>query len=100
MRRHNQPVTEGSVLVWTVLFIAILSMLATEVLRVVSGRYQVGLQTAAWQESLIAAESGIDLAVVELRKSLYPPPNHAWEGWNDVPGNGVTSHGLTTIPSS
>jgi hypothetical protein len=90
----------GGVLLWTVLVIAILSLMATEVLRVVSGRFQVATQTAAWQEALIGAESGVDLAVVELRKSLYPAPNHAWEGWTDVPGDGVVSHGLTTIPNA
>jgi hypothetical protein len=58
------------------------------------------MQAAAWQESLVAAESGVDLAVVELRKSLYPAPNHAWEGWADTPGDGVVSHGLTTIPNA
>jgi hypothetical protein len=60
----------------------------------------VATQTAAWQESLIAAESGVDLAIVELRKSLYPAPNHSWDGWNNAPGNGVVSHGLTTIPNA
>lgn len=78
----------------------ILSLLATELLHAVSGRFQLGVQTATWQEALIAAESGIDLAVMELRKSLYPQPNHAWEGWSDVPGSGVNSHGLTTIPNA
>ena len=100
MRRLHHSQQQGSVLLWTVLVIAILSLFAMEVLRAVSGRFQVGLQTAAWQEALVAAESGVDLAVVELRKSLYPAPNHAWEGWNNVPGNGVLSHGLTTIPNA
>ncbi|MEO8439878.1 MAG: hypothetical protein ABI540_06605 [Spartobacteria bacterium] len=79
---------------------AILSLLATEVLRTVSGRFQLGLQVASWQESLVAAESGIDLAVVELRKSLYPAPNGAWSGWDNTPGNGVVSHGLTMVPNA
>jgi hypothetical protein len=83
-----------------VLVITILSLFATEVLRAVSGRFQVGLQTAAWQEALLGAESGVDLAVVELRKSLYPAPNHAWDNWTNTPGNGVISHGLTTIPNA
>ena len=100
MKRPLLRQERGSVLLWTILVIAILSLFATEVLRAVSGRYQIGLQTAAWQESLLAAESGIDLAVVELRKSLFPAPNHAWEGWNDAPGDGVVSHGLTTIPNA
>ncbi len=90
----------GSILLWTMLVTAILSLFAVEVMRAVSSRYQLGMQTAAWQESLMAAESGVDLAVVELRKSLYPTPNHAWEGWTNAPGNGVISHGLTTIPNA
>ena len=90
----------GSILVWTVLSIAILSLLAAEVLRVVSAYYENALQTATWQEALLAAESGVDLAIVELRKSLYPAPNHAWDGWNNVPTNGAVSYGLTTIPSA
>ncbi len=100
MQRSQYSEKSGSVLLWTVFIIAILSLFATEVLRAVSGRFQVGMQAAAWQESVIAAESGIDLAVVELRKSLYPAPNHAWDGWTNTPGNGVISHGLTTIPNA
>ena len=87
-------------MLWTVVTMALLSLLATEVLRAVSGRFQLGLQVASWQESLIAAESGIDLAIVELRKSLYPAPNGAWSGWDNVPGANVISHGLTTIPNA
>jgi hypothetical protein len=90
----------GSILVWTVLTIAILSMLGAEVLRVVSIKHQNALQTATWQEALLAAESGIDLGIIELRKSLYPSPNHAWDGWNNTPGNGVSSYGLTAIANA
>src|SRR5262245_23687889 len=100
MKRSHQSEESGSVLLWTVLVIAILSLFAAEVMRAVSGRFQVGLQTAAWQEALLGGESGIDLAVVELRKSLYPAPNYAWQGWTNTPGNGVVSHGLTTIPNA
>jgi hypothetical protein len=98
--RYRDSKFEGSILIWTVLTLAILSILGAEVLRVVSIKHQTALQTAIWQEALLAAESGIDLAIVELRKSLYPAPNHAWEGWNDIPGNGVTSYGLSTIANA
>ena len=47
MKRKQQLEENGSVLLWTVLVITILSLFATEVLRAVSGRFQVGLQTAA-----------------------------------------------------
>jgi hypothetical protein len=100
MRPSNRLQEQGSILLWTVMVICILSIGAVEIMRAVSGRFQVALQTASWQEALLAAESGIDLAVVEMRKSLYPAPNHAWEGWNNVPGDGVVSHGLTTIPNA
>jgi len=92
--------SRGSILVWSVLTIAILSIMAAEVIRLVSIKYQNALQTSTWQETLLAAESGIDLGIVELRKSLYPAPNHAWEGWNNTPGDGVVSYGLTTIPNA
>src|SRR5438876_3619858 len=92
--------SQGSILVWTVMTIAILSLLAAEVIRLVSLKYQSALQTATWQEALLAAESGVDLGIVELRKSLFPAPNNAWSGWNNIPGNGVVSYGLTTIPNS
>ncbi|HWY52187.1 MAG TPA: hypothetical protein VNW72_11960 [Chthoniobacterales bacterium] len=99
MRRHDS--TEGgSVLVWTVLVIAILSLIAVETLRLVTAKYQNALQTSTWQEALLAAESGIDLAIVELRKSLYPQPNYAWQGWNNPPGNGVTGYEQTTVPNA
>src|SRR5437773_12219437 len=87
----------GSVLVWTVLVIAMLSLIAVETLRLVTVKYQNALQTSTWQESLLAAESGIDLAIVEMRKSLYPAPNHAWDGWT---ANNGSTYGLTTIPNA
>src|SRR5438874_11380915 len=89
--------TRASILVWTVLTIAILSLLGAEVLRLVSIKHQNALQTATWQEALLAAESGIDLGIIELRKSLYPMPNHAWEGWNNSPADGVVVERLRTI---
>ncbi len=99
MRRTNS-ITEGSVLIWTILTITILSLVSAELLHVLSGKYMGTLHTATWQEALLAAESGVDLAVVQLRKSLYPAPNHAWEGWSTVPGDGVTSYDLSTIPNA
>src|SRR5436305_9696824 len=98
--RRQQTTKAGSVLVWTVLIIGILSLIAVETLRLVTAKYQNALQTSTWQEALLAAESGIDVAIVELRKSLYPPPNHAWDGWNNPPGNVVTGYELTTIPNA
>ena len=52
MHQRNSTV-QGSILVWTVLTIAILSILATEVVRLVSIKYESALQTATWQEALL-----------------------------------------------
>jgi hypothetical protein len=98
LRRSSKTI--GSVLVWTVLVIAILSMIAVETLRLVTIKYQNALQTSTWQEALLAAESGIDLAIVELRKSLYPAPNYAWQSWTNSPSDGVTGYALTTVPNA
>jgi hypothetical protein len=98
--RHSRSSQSGSVLIWTVLVITVLSIAAAEVLHVVSSKYSSALHTATWQESLLAAESGVDLALRELRKSLFPAPNQAWDGWNSPPGNNITSYGLTTIPNA
>ena len=98
MRIRTNSKKAGSALIWTVLLIAILSLVAAELLHVVSTKYNSTLHTAVWQEALLAAESGVDLAVMELRKSLYPPPNNAWSGW-EAGQNGVT-YGLTTIPNA
>lgn len=99
MRRQDSK-KSGSVLIWTVLIIAVLSLIAVETLRLVTIKYQNALQTSTWQEALLAAESGIDLAIVELRKSLYPPPTNAWSGWSNSPGDGVTGYALTTVPNA
>src|SRR5947208_13681545 len=98
--KQKRATKAGSILVWTVLTIGILSLIAVETLRLVTAKYQNALQTSTWQEALLAAESGIDVAIVELRKSLYPPPNHAWDGWNNPPGTGVTGYELTTTPNA
>ncbi len=74
MKRPN-PARAGSALVWTLLVITVLSLVAAELLHVISGKYHSTLHTAVWQEALVAAESGVDLAIIELRKSLYPSPN-------------------------
>ena len=99
MRRTNSA-RSGSALVWTLMVITILSLVAAELLQVISGKYHSTLHTAVWQEALVAAESGVDLAIIELRKSLYPSPNGAWTGWNTDPGANAVTHGLVTVPNA
>ena len=102
--KHSIGKANGSILLWTVILITVLSTIAATMLRVVTTKYQNATQTGIWQESLLAAESGIDLAILELRKQLYPSPirDDAWNasrGWNGPPVNGATS-GLKTQPNA
>ena len=96
-------------MIWTVIVITVLSIAAAQVLRVVSAKYHSALHTATWQEALLASESGIDLAIRELRKSLRPAPNQAWTGWSTVASTGPSPsaspttterYGLTIVPNA
>lgn len=87
----------GSVLIWTVIVITVLSAAAAQVLHVVSAKYHNALHTATWQEALLASESGVDLAILELRKSLRPAPNEAWDGWANVNSE---RYGISVVPNA
>jgi hypothetical protein len=42
-------------------------------------------QAASWEESLLTAEAGVDIALTEIRKQLWDP-QHAWTGWTNANG--------------
>ncbi len=110
--KHSLSRNQASILVWTVLTIAILSIVAAEVIRIGSIKYQNSLQATQWQEALTAAESGVDLGIVELRKALYPPslyPNFTSfptasatpaGSWDGPPTTSGTAGGQETITFS
>ena len=64
------------------IFLGILMAVGGATFVAVQGRYRQVHQNATWQEALLAAESGIDLAVNEIRKELYAPGT-AWTTWSD-----------------
>lgn len=61
---------QGTALVFVVLAMLVLTLMGMEVTRIVLNQYQNVYQAASWQESLMAAESGVDLGIAELRKAL------------------------------
>ena len=63
----------GSVLMVTLLFMAILSFTAAHVLKIVLSRHTTTVQTAAWHEARLAAEAGMDLALAELNRNVPDP---------------------------
>jgi hypothetical protein len=62
--------------------IAILSLLAANVVRVTSQRQRACFQEASWGESLAAAEAGADIGIAALRSG-------SWTGWTAPDANGV-----------
>src|SRR5262245_325116 len=74
----------GSTLVISIIFLGVLMVAGGVAFNVLQNRYRQVHQNASWQEALLAAEAGIDLAVNEMRKELYDPDN-AWSEWGDRP---------------
>lgn len=73
----------------------LLAVISALVMNVLGNRHRQVYQTAAWHSALLAAESGVDMAVAELRKSLQDPAAafSAWtrdDGTSGGPGTGST----------
>jgi hypothetical protein len=81
--------TAASALFVTLTTLAALSFLAAFMLQRVSPALRIAYQNAAWQESRVAAEAGIDAAIGDLlRNSTSPAPT--WTGWKQrAPGGGI-----------
>lgn len=99
---HQTPRhTSGSALLFALICTIILSVFVAETIRLVGNKYRNVYHAASWQESLLAAESGVDVAMVELRKSLANP-TAAWQSpWSGIaPGAGTTSYSLSGLTYS
>jgi hypothetical protein len=90
--------TKGSVLIVALLSVFVLALLAASVIELVTNKYLTVFQAASWQEAILATESGVDLAMVELRKSLSDPSS-AWQSpWSGgAPRTGNSASCLSTI---
>ncbi len=78
------------------IIICVLSVVAANLLLTTTARYHTTFQSASWQESIVAAESGIDLAMNELRKRVVYGPNSAFgTGWSTASpgGTAYTNYG-------
>ena len=84
--RHHQ---NGSALAYAVFSIAVLAAVSGTVLRTVSDEYLNTFHAAGWQESLLAAETGVDLAMIQLRQNLSNP-GAGWPSPWTAAGSGET----------
>lgn len=73
--------TSGTALVIALTCAAVIATASAVTLAVVSSKNRAIHQNAAWKESLLSAEAGVEMAMNEVRKNLYDP-THAWQGWH------------------
>ncbi len=74
------PKRMASALITALICAAIIAAISAAALVIVQSKYLAVHRTAAWKESLLASEAGVELATNEIRKSLFDPA-HAWEDW-------------------
>ncbi len=81
----------GGALVMVMIIICVLSVVAANLLLTTTARYHTTFQSASWQESIVAAESGIDLGMNELRKRVVYGPNTAFDSgtWSTTTPGGT-----------
>jgi hypothetical protein len=77
MKTRLNPTNQGSVLMISLLSITILTLICATSLYIASQNTNAGVQTAAWQQSMTAAESGVDQAVRALNTGV-------WTNWKTV----------------
>jgi Tfp pilus assembly protein PilX len=70
----------GNALVVALLMSGILASMAAATTLILQKRFRQAHQTAAWEEAMLAAEAGVDLAINELRTQLDDPAS-AFQGW-------------------
>ncbi len=64
------------------IIVCVLSVVAGSLLLTTVARYHTTFQSASWQESIVAAEAGVDLAMNELRKRVVQGPSASFQtGW-------------------
>jgi Tfp pilus assembly protein PilV len=72
--------TSGSALILALIFSMVVGAAGAAAYRILQVRSRQAYQNASWQEALLAAEGGVDLAVNALRSSIHDP--NAWAMWH------------------
>src|SRR5689334_12940028 len=101
-RRSPSFACRGSTLLLSLVCISGLAIAAVYALRRVSPQFQMAAQAAAWQEARLAAEAGIDVALVDLEQNALGFNEGKWAGWQqyDAAGPPPTLSGvLNAAPS-
>jgi hypothetical protein len=79
--------TSGSALILALIFTMVVGAAGAAAYHILQVRLRQAHQNASWQEALLAAESGVDLAVNALRLSIRDPD--AWAMWHGSATEGL-----------
>ncbi len=79
--------TRGSTLVVVLILGAVLLLLASGLLHTLSSTYRTSFESASWQQSLLVAEGGADLALSSIQASAPDPTLNLWTGWTNATRN-------------
>ena len=89
---------QGNALLVALISIFTLTIVAGEVMRTVIPRYQLTIQTAGWQEARLAAEAGVERAMVDLNAAKANYGNgYAWNGWLQEGDTGLLQASGTSL---
>src|SRR5438876_5517560 len=84
MRISGRSFEHGNVLLCVLCTILVVSLIGGNVLLNCMTRFNVASsQVRSWKESLLAAETGGDIAYAEVRKTVMDP-THAFAGWTSA----------------
>lgn len=93
----------GSALVVTLVMVLVLSIAAGAVVQSLLPRMSTAATMTGWQESLIAAEAGLDIALADLYEYVPDITTGAWTGWKKKSGgnsSGEPASGADLLPPS
>lgn len=82
MQRSLRVRNSGHVLVTAVSILTVMAMVAGATIKAVSSRYKTAYRTAAWHESLVVAESGVDMTLAQVTGQLPDVQLNAQSGLN------------------
>ncbi|CEF49451.1 unnamed protein product [uncultured bacterium] len=76
----HRPNEQASSFILSLLVIAVLSVVAANLLVTVLPQLQARAQSSSWQEAILAAEAGADMALGELARHADDPSLADWQG--------------------
>ena len=97
--------SEGaSALLVALIVTGVVASIAATTTMILHKRARQAYQTAAWEEALLASEAGVDMAINELRTTLYDPTN-SFQSWHQsttekLDGTTTASLGASGAPAS